>query len=85
MGEYLINKIFYSCHEDILDIFFKLLKTKVHGQFLLLNDQVDQLIECLFMKTEEYTPETLQISQKTLNVALNWSVSNKYSKIISFF
>ena len=60
--ERLINCIFYSSHEDVMDTFFKLLKSEVHQHALLSTEQMDQLIEILFAKIEEFTPVTLQIS-----------------------
>ncbi len=39
----------------------------------------------LFGRIEGYSGETLQVAEKTLNFALNWSVSHQYSPIVGFF
>lgn len=61
-----------------------MLTVKVKDKSLLSSIQVDELIRHLFAKIERFDGETLQVSEKTINYALNWSINQKYHLIISF-
>ena len=84
--ENIINYIFYHCHEQILDTFFKLLAWKnSREEPLLAAAEVDLLTAALFAKIEEYSPETLFIAEKTINYTLTWSHAHNYPQVIALF
>lgn len=67
-----------------MESLFRLFTAKVKDKPLLTSIQVDELIRHLFAKIERFGGQTLQVSEKTINYALNWSVNQKYHLIISF-
>ena len=68
-----------------MNTFFRLLVSKASGSAILSAQEAQQLLALLFGKIEGYSPETLQVAEKTLNFALNWSVSHHQAPVVGFF
>ena len=57
-----LSFIFFGCHEEILDTFFKVSGLSMEKTRVLAGERFDKLMSQLFTKIEEYSETTLQIS-----------------------